>query len=254
MTYPSTSLLRRASATFAVGAALAFGSVASAATILIDFGSSSTSPTNFVTNDAGWNNITNSSTDTANVALIDSTGAASGVTLTITSPFNTNPPNLNGTTSPTGDAAAYPVTATRDNFFSNTETFNGQGNLTPQITFGGLNPNMVYSFTYFASRVSVSDNRSADYTLSNGMTSSVVSLNASNNTGTVVTSAFLAPSVSGTLVLDIDPSAANNNANHFTYLGVIEITAVAIPEPGAYAGLAGLAALGFVAARRRARA
>lgn len=38
-----------------------------------------------------------------------------------------------------------------------------------------------------------------------------------------MTSTAIAPAADGTLTIAIAPGEANNNANHFTYLGVLEI-------------------------------
>jgi hypothetical protein len=48
------------------------------------------------------------------------------------------------------------------------------------------------------------------------------------------------PNSSGEILINIGPGPNNNNANHFTYLNVLEINTV--PEPGslALAGLGGL--------------
>ncbi|AHF94349.1 hypothetical protein OPIT5_13010 [Opitutaceae bacterium TAV5] len=79
------------------------------ATIYIDFGSSA-NPTTV----PGWNNITVPGGG-SNVPLIDSTGAATPLTLSCTAFGDANPSS--GTANPTGDAA-YPSTATQDNLFA----------------------------------------------------------------------------------------------------------------------------------------
>jgi lysophospholipase L1-like esterase len=76
--------------------------------ILIDFGpSSATTPGN-------WNNIADH--QAANVMLKDDYGLETSINLQVTDPFY-NGFNNSGTSSPTGNAAVFPGTATIDNFF-----------------------------------------------------------------------------------------------------------------------------------------
>lgn len=221
----------------ALGLVLLAPLAANAVTIYIDFGHSST-PTTLT----GWNNFT-SKTAQSNLALLDSTGAATSLTISYTTFTD---PNQAGTLAPTGDAAErYPVTATQDNFYSH-----GVSNPSVTVTISGLSSSELYQFTYFASRLGGSETLETLYSLTNGTDVSAVALNA-NNTGTLVSSSYLAPSSSGTLTLTLSPGANNNHASKFYYLGVLEINSTPIPEPGAYAAFAGAAMLGFVLRRRR---
>lgn len=214
------------------------------ATIYIDFGTT-------LTNTTGWNNITAPAAK-SNIALVDSTGAATSITLSYTAFGDTNPSS--GTTSPTDAAASYPATATQDNFFAyavaSGSFLNPQASVS--LTIKGLNANELYSFSYFASRTGVSDNRETQYALSNGTDTSTVSLNASNNTGSVVSSSWLSPDANGNLTLTLSPGANNNNSNKFYFISVLEINSKsAIPEPGTWITLSGMMALGLVIWIRR---
>jgi len=219
-----------------MGAVLAAGLAASAnaTTILIDFGANAnTTPT---TGGQSWNNLTATMAASAGIKipdLIATTGTGTGIGLSIVNRFNGN--NDIGTTSA---SAPYPSSATGDSLFGNTEAFGSGEVIFPEFKLTGLVIGQTYNFTFFASRTGVSDNRETKYTIS-GSTSGNVTLNASNNiSNTVIYSAT--PNGSGEIVIKMGPGTNNNNANHFTYLNVLEINTV--PEPGslALAGLGGL--------------
>lgn len=220
---------------------------AGATTILIDFGSdANTTPT---TGGQSWNNVTSaigtvvpSVGNTSLADLVSTTGSGTGISLTMVSRFGGA--NTNGTT--TGPAS-YPSSATSDSLYGNTENFTGAGaNNFPSFRLAGLVVGQTYDFTFFASRISVGDNRETRYTIA-GATSGSVTLNPSNNnTNTVPFS--VTPNASGEILISIAPGANNNNtANHFTYLNVLEINTV--PEPGSLA-LAGLGGLLMLRRRR----
>lgn len=213
-------------------------------TIRIDFGSVATSL-------AGWNNFATGNVSQSNLALVDSSGALTSVTLSygaFTDAF------ASGTASPVG--IDYPATATQDGFYSYSQAAGAftapKSSVT--LTIGGLDPQLAYTFTYFASRAGVSDNRETTFSLGNGATSSVVNLDAANNSSQTVSSTALTPGIDGTLTLVVSAGTANTNANRFYYLNVLEISSSAIPEPGSWAALTGLVALGVVQLRRRGRA
>ena len=109
-----------------------FTNGANAETWLFDFGPSSQ------TSSPGYNNITNQGIQ-AYTGLINSDGQTTGLSLTITIPFNQGGTNSNGTTSPAPETG-FVANATRDSFFGNTVSF--QGNVVPnsQLKISGLDP------------------------------------------------------------------------------------------------------------------
>lgn len=189
---------------------------------LIDFGGGNTTvngpspddPVNF------WNNVTTAvgASDSGVLAnLITANNVPTTVSLVMMRRFNGA--NENGTTAA---GVLYPVDATRDSLFGNTEVFSGLANIFPQFKLTGLSPDLTYRFTFYASRMNVGDNRSTGYTVE-GATSGFAALNAANNITNTVTVEKIRPTAAGEIVISLAPTAANNNANHFTYLGVVRI-------------------------------
>lgn len=185
----------------------------------IDFGSPNTGyPTS-----GNWNNITTAVNNETGItsALINSTGTATGVTLSVNDPFDIN--NTAGYNQNTA-GFVFPATATRDSFFGETVAFNGNTQPTGGFILTGLNPAYYYSFSIFASRSGVTDNRETQYTLT-GLTPSVVSLNPSNNSTNTVEVVNLQPNANGEITLVAQPGPNNNNSSGFYYLGAIEMIA-----------------------------
>jgi len=182
--------------------------------ILIDFGSD-TNPTT-----GNWNNVTDH--QSANQALIDDQGASTGITLKVTDPFY-NGFNTSGTASPTGDASIFPSTATADNFFGHGLAW-GSTPANPEgiIELSGLNSAKYYSFTIFASRTGVTDNRETKYTLT-GVTPKTGNLNPSNNATNVLHIDSIMPDNSGKITIKCEAGPNNDNANKFYFLGAMKI-------------------------------
>ncbi len=194
---------------------------------LIDFGSE-----NYPT-EGNWNNITtttNGETDiTAN--LIDDSGGTMGITLTIDDPFDIN--NTAGTTTP-DSSLPFLATATRDSFFGETSSFNGTTEPSGGFILTGLDPTKYYSFSIFASRNGVSDNRETLYTIS-GNTTESATLDPANNTSNTAEILNLNPTGDGELTLRAEPGVNNTNSTGFYYLGAIKLTVsdepITIEEP-----------------------
>jgi hypothetical protein len=214
-------------------------SVSSATIMLFDFGDSGQiTPGNY-------NNLIVNPPPTLNIPnVIDSFGNGTGVSVLVSGFFNGS--NTQGTTTPTGAAAMFSAQATRDNGFGHAAAFGGNP-LTPMgtISMAGLNTALTYDFTFFASRMSASDNRETEYAVS-GANSGTAFLNASNNVSNVAVVSGISPNSLGEITIQIDPGPNNNNASQFWYIGAMQVQAV--PEPG-LAGL--LVACGCLILRRR---
>jgi hypothetical protein len=185
--------------------------------LLFDFGSSDT-PTN---NDSAnaWNNVTQgvSCSDTGRLAsLVDVENVPTNIDLVMIRRFNGA--NTNGTLT----SKAFPPDATRDSLFGNTESFSGLANVFPSFKLTGLDPMLAYDFTFYASRMSVGDNRETGYTVT-GANSGFVALSPSVNVDRFVTVTGIEPDSEGQIAIDLAPTANNVNSYHFTYLGVMRV-------------------------------
>lgn len=187
---------------------------------LFDFGSgNSITATQEPDPGAQWNNVpTSVGVDPAGSVpdLVDTAGTPTGATLQMVARFNGA--NLNGSTA----ATVYPVSATRDSLFGNTETFNGLANILPVFKLTGLDPDALYDFTFYGSRTGVSDRRETRYTVS-GATAAHGDLDASNNVDATVQVLDVRPDASGAITVSLTPGPNNNNGSHFTYLGVMQV-------------------------------
>jgi lysophospholipase L1-like esterase len=194
--------------------------------LLIDFGYSDSLSGQPDPSIVYWNNISTigASNTGALSNLLTSTGIQTPVDFQMVSRFNGA--NENGTTSSTN----FPTTATRDSLFGNTETFNGLANVTPIFNLIGLDPALFYRVTFYASRTGVSENRETLYTVTGADTQSTT-LNIANNIDDTAIINFIKPDASGILNIALTPGPNNNNANHFTYLGVLRVELITFQGP-----------------------
>ncbi|MDD3322328.1 MAG: GDSL-type esterase/lipase family protein [Paludibacter sp.] len=191
--------------------------------IFIDFGSNAES---FLT-PGNWNNI--SDTQSANQSLIDDMGDNSGITLKITDPFY-NGYNTTGTATISAEASIFPGTATIDNFFGHSVVWGTvAANPLGEFVLSGLDNTKYYSFSIFASRTGVSDNREAKYTIT-GSTTAFTTLNSSNNTTEITEINNIQPNAQGEIIIKSEAGDNNNNSTKFFYLGAIKISIVDNPN------------------------
>jgi poly(3-hydroxybutyrate) depolymerase len=187
-----------------------------------DFGATGT-PT------SGANNITNPGVHTR-TSLVNSSGQATGVALSITIPFNRSGANTLGTQTPSS-SVEFPASATRDSFFGNAAaSWNGYLVTNSRIELTGLDPNYAYDFVVFASRMSVSDNRDTEYKFS-GANVSTAYLNASNNTTLSPAVPGIRPTSSGVIAIDIKPGPANTEVHRAFYIGAMKMTSRSLDPP-----------------------
>ncbi len=185
--------------------------------MFVDFGSNSAA---FMT-EGNWNNVTDH--QAANISLIDANGNATGAKLAVTDPFY-NGFNTNGTPTPTGSAAVFVSNAAADNFFGNGAVWGAvAANPEGVITLSGLNPAKYYSFTVFASRMSVTNVREAKYTATGSNGDKSATLNASNNTSEVALLKDVMPTAAGVITFKTEAGPANDSAEKFYFLGAMKI-------------------------------
>ncbi|WP_309399143.1 DUF4886 domain-containing protein [Cerasicoccus maritimus] len=160
--------------------------------------------------------------------LLDLSGASTGITLTMTdAPSSTN--NYGTTSGP------YPSGATSDCIYGSNGLWSGYtDNSQAVFVFSNLDPGVAYDFTFFASRLSVSDNREAEYRLV-GANSGSAALDAADNVSNVAQVVGILPDASGNITLTVAEGANNDNGNGFYYIGAVEIdTHAAVEAPVLY--------------------
>ncbi len=217
-------------------------SVAGAGVVQVDFGDTGQQTPGNV------NNITHLQNPLFN--LIDTAGTGTGIGIDITDVFWPGS-NTTGTTTPAGDAAFIPASATRDNLFGSVTDFGGFIEPSGGFYLTGLDASgaTAYDFVFFGSRTGVSDQRWTRYTATGANTGSEA-LNTSNNTSGVALVNGIIPGPDGRVYIDVRPDALNNNASKFYYLGFLQLTSRAIPAP---ASLGALGLVGILGVTRRRR-
>ena len=182
---------------------------------LIDFGYSGNSQQTTV---MGWTNFTDiQEVAKSSISVVDSTGAATSVTVqAVTTVSSSNCVN-NSFLGATG-TGLYPDTATGDYFFASTAGYNSCPG-TWEFNMSGLNSSKTYNWKLYCSRTGVADNRTTLYTVGTAQ----ASLNCANNTTGTVTISNVAPS-SGTIHFKMEVGAGNNSTSGFSYINVIEVT------------------------------
>lgn len=180
-------------------------------TINIDLGTTLTS--------GAWNNLDNAYADTV-TNLINTKFKPTGIALYVNDPFTGV--NVAGTTTP--DASInFPSTSTSDSFFGSVGAHGGVVEATGGLLLTGLDRNTKYSFTFFASRTGITDNRETQYKVT-GQKADSVCLDPANNTSKVAVLNDIFPAANGTITIKVNPGPNNNNSAKYYFLGAIRIT------------------------------
>ncbi|MFC6999142.1 T9SS type A sorting domain-containing protein [Rufibacter roseus] len=167
---------------------------------------------------APWNNVTNAKTGSV-ADLLNSEGQPTGLTITVTDPFNSW--NLNGVTA--DDTLGIPYSASRESFYGNVGLFNGGEFPFASVTLSNLDVTKAYSFAFFASRADVNDNRETLYTVE-GHTTETATLNATRNVSRMARVSNIKPKEDGTIIIAVEPGPNNNNGSKFYYLSAMRIS------------------------------
>ncbi|WP_243349315.1 GDSL-type esterase/lipase family protein [Parabacteroides sp. FAFU027] len=196
----------------------------------VDFGPNDVTNGNITTspdvNGNYWNNLTDN-TVAGNIAIVNSTNAATGFRLLVTKAMSKNGILSGGLTAPgTTLLGEYAIaTATQDYFFTTNASTPGAFKLT------GLNPSKAYKFYIFGSR-NTTEPRIAKYTLT-GINSAIGNLQTSGtnlggtgyngNNSTVYASDLIYPNASGEITLDL--AVSSGTYAHINLMKVEEYTA-----------------------------
>ncbi len=159
-----------------------------------------------------WNNLSGYS-DGSITGLIDDIGGTSTINVNVTDAFSQS--NDLGVLNPSGNNP-FPSTAVRDAFYGD------NNNPTGIITFGGLNPNKVYTFEIFASRREVTDNCETLFSAI-GATTANATLNATTNSANTCLIAYVAPDASGNILLNVSKGLNNDNSNGYYHVNTIKL-------------------------------
>ena len=181
--------------------------------IFIDFGSA--------TSATPWNNVTSVSS-TSRIQLCDNQGNNTGVNIKIADPFGGVNTNGETTTTTSWDM---PGSATKDSFWGNTgATFEGKNIKTGSFIVSSLNKTKNYSFTFFSSRSSVSDNRETQFTVTGKNKTETVCLNSTANKNQTASIENITPTDEGRISISVTSGPNNNNGNGFFYVNAMIIT------------------------------
>lgn len=163
---------------------------------------------------ASWNNI-NFYTADASVDLKDSLAAATGIRLTVTKALQAS--NTNGSPAPYGDAAEF-APAGANNAYGTYPAYPYGA-----VVFSNLSLSTPYTFTFYASRTGISDNRETLYTLT-GSEVVATTLDAANNSNRVAYVRDLFPAPDGTISLRFDLGSNNTDSGKHYYVSAIKLT------------------------------
>jgi poly(3-hydroxybutyrate) depolymerase len=179
------------------------------ARIRLDLGDPSTTTT------GNWNNLTAIALNTEVPNAIDSTGAATGIRIRVSTAF--------GAVASSGltGSPLYPDTASRDYFYVQAAT-------TGLLEFSGLRADRRYTLVLYASRTDPGDGVSRTGTFTVG--SATTTLDPVGNTTQTATLADLAADGTGKLELAV---RAQNTTNGYALLGAVEL--VVTPATPSYA-------------------
>ncbi|MBC2601824.1 DUF4886 domain-containing protein [Puniceicoccus vermicola] len=191
---------------------LKWGSLSTAQTVYLDFGSGYT-----VISADSWNVIDEpSATPTLYTDdLLDREGNSTAISVSLTDSLDGT--NKNGTSS-----GPFPSGATRDSLYGQ------NSNPTGAFTFSNLNRDWTYDFTIFASRMGVSDNRETHYEIT-GANSGSANLDAASNETETVSINGIRPTNEGTIVLSLSAGSHNSNGPGYYYIGAVAMN-IRTPE------------------------
>ena len=171
----------------------------------------------------GWNNVSITTLDATSV-LVATNGMNTGISITVSNRM-TSGTGAVSSGSYTGDALEFQDSGNNGAFGSVNEWSGIPPCPRADLVFSGLDTDVAYTFTYFASRNNDSTGwvREAQYTLT-GATTVTNYLDAADNFSDVSISDPVYPDASGQIILTLQPSSNNTADNNFFYLNAFKIT------------------------------
>ena len=189
--------------------------------INIDFGAGSTLSA------SPWNNFTSYAKGSSVIGLTDMNGTTTPVQIEVSEAFGGVNPN-----GPTTDLEvggwSLPKGAVEDSFY-------GSGGKESTFVLSNLNPNLIYNFSMFASRLHVTDNRTT-YIQAEGINTERYAVNSTGNnyvgnTTELATVNGIKPTANGKITIKIGAAADNGNSAKYFYINALQITMEEYIEP-----------------------
>ncbi|MEA5126677.1 MAG: fibronectin type III domain-containing protein [Proteiniphilum sp.] len=168
----------------------------------------------------GWNNLTNILQVYPHVngtlPLNDKEGNTTGASLVYLSPFTGGARHTTGATGTTIPGFEMPDIVSQQGFY-------GVNGAVAQFRLEGLHLDQPYDVCFFASRMSVSDNRETKYTVT-GSNEIIAFLNASNNTSEIACAQEVYPDTDGNITITLTNGDNNTNSTGFYGINAMRLT------------------------------
>lgn len=189
--------------------------------INIDFGGAST------LTPEPWNNMTSFSTGSSLIGLLDMNGSTTPLKIEVGVAFGGV--NINGPTSPLDiQSWSLPKSAIEDSFY-------GSNNKESTFILSNLNPDLIYNFSMFSSRLHLTENRTT-YIQAEGINTERAVVNSTGinylgNTTELANLNGIKPKADGTITIKVGAAADNNNSSKYFHINALKITMEKEPLP-----------------------
>lgn len=181
--------------------------------ILIDFNPSSSS--------AGWNAFTVTKPPFTLNNLKANDNIVTGTSIELVKKFGGQ--NTNGSTVASIEGVKIPEGVSQTSFYGIANPLSNNATIESVLKVKGLEVGRHYSFSFFASRMSVKDDRETSYTVS-GLNEKTVLLKTSNNETHVATVTDIRPDSNGEIYIVITAGPNNNNKDGYYYLSALKMS------------------------------
>ncbi|MGV3539108.1 MAG: T9SS type A sorting domain-containing protein [Rufibacter sp.] len=168
--------------------------------------------------EAGWNNLYEHQ-DGYVVNLVNQSGQPTGIGIAVTDAFN----NINEANGTADDTLGIPKPAARDSFWGSKVLQEGALEPTGGVTLSHLHVGTAYSFAFFGSRGTVTNNRVTKFIVE-GATTQEVNLNTSRNTSGMVRVSNMMPRPDGTITVTATTGDGNDDTNGTYFFGAMKVS------------------------------